>query len=128
MADIYLTKTFQAFAAHERISDATVIKAAREIQNKLYDANLGSCVYKKRVARTGGETRRLPSAYRFSGGRSPAFHAGVCQKNEKNNIVNDELAGLQCLAALYLDFSPFRLYPLVNDKKLRRLTYEQNPC
>lgn len=44
MTDIYLTKTFQAFAAHERISDATVIQAAREIQNQLYDANLGSCV------------------------------------------------------------------------------------
>ncbi|WP_245209863.1 type II toxin-antitoxin system RelE/ParE family toxin [Serratia sp. PL17] len=57
IADIYLTKTFQAFAAHERISDATVIKAAREIQNKLYDANLGSCVYTKRVARAGGGKR-----------------------------------------------------------------------
>lgn len=33
MTDIYLTRTFQAFATHERISDATVIKAAREIQN-----------------------------------------------------------------------------------------------
>lgn len=57
MTDIYLTKTFQAFAAHERISDTTVIKAAREIQNQLYDANLGSCVYKKRVARAGGGKR-----------------------------------------------------------------------
>ncbi|CAI0757099.1 Uncharacterized protein conserved in bacteria [Serratia quinivorans] len=57
MTDIYLTKTFQAFATHERISDATVIKAAREIQNQLYDANLGSCVYKKRVARASAGKR-----------------------------------------------------------------------
>lgn len=128
IADIYLTKTFQAFAAHERISDATVIKAAREIQNKLYDANLGSCVYKKRVARAGGGKRggyRVLIAFRDE---DRLFFMRGFAKNEKNNIANDELAGLQCLAALYLDFSPFRLYPLVNDKKLRRLTYEQNPC
>ncbi len=44
MADIYLTKTFQGFAARERISDATIVKAAREMQHQLYDANLGGCV------------------------------------------------------------------------------------
>ena len=44
MADIYLTKTFLGFAARERISDATI--AAREMQNQLYDASLGGCIYK----------------------------------------------------------------------------------
>lgn len=53
MADIYLTKTFLGFAARERISDATIVKAAREMQNQLYDASLGGCIYKKRIARTG---------------------------------------------------------------------------
>jgi hypothetical protein len=81
MTDIYLTKTFQAFAAHERISDATVNQAAREIQNQLYDANLGSCVYKKRVARAGGDKRggyRVLIAFRDEG--RFFFHAGICQK------------------------------------------------
>lgn len=127
MTDIYLTKTFQAFAAHERISDATVIKAAREIQNQLYDANLGSCVYKKRVARAGGGKR---GGYRvliaFQDEDRLFFMRGFA-KNEKDNIANDELVGLKRLAALYLDYSPFRLYQLVNDKQLRRLTYEQDP-
>ncbi|MGO4742329.1 type II toxin-antitoxin system RelE/ParE family toxin [Serratia quinivorans] len=127
MTDIYLTKTFQAFAAHERISDATVIKAAREIQNQLYDANLGSCVYKKRVARAGGGKR---GGYRvliaFQDEDRLFFMRGFA-KNEQDNIANDELVGLKRLAALYLDYSPFRLYQLVNDKQLRRLTYEQDP-
>lgn len=128
MTDIYLTKTFQAFAAHERISDTTVIKAAREIQNQLYDANLGSCVYKKRVARAGGGKRggyRVLIAFRDE---ARFFFMRGFAKNEMDNIASDELVGLKRLAALYLDYSPFRLYQLVNDKRLRRLTYEQDPC
>ncbi|HFD7736511.1 MULTISPECIES: type II toxin-antitoxin system RelE/ParE family toxin [Serratia] len=54
MTDIYLTKAFQTFAGDERISDATIVKAAREMQNQLYDANLGGYVYKKRIARMRG--------------------------------------------------------------------------
>ncbi|CAI0783925.1 Uncharacterised protein [Serratia grimesii] len=128
MTDIYLTKTFQAFAAHERISDATVIQAAREIQNQLYDANLGSCVYKKRVARAGGGKRggyRVLIAFRDE---DRFFFMRGFAKNEMDNIASDELVGLKRLAALYLDYSPFRLYQLVNDKRLRRLTYEQDSC
>lgn len=128
MTDIYLTKTFQAFAGHERIRDATVIKAAREIQNQLYDANLGSCVYKKRVARAGGGKRggyRVLIAFRDE---DRFFFMRGFAKNEMDNIASDELVGLKRLAALYLDYSPFRLYQLVNDKRLRRLTYEQDPC
>lgn len=128
MTDIYLTKTFQAFATRERISDATVIKAAREIQNQLYDANLGSCVYKKRVARAGGGKRggyRVLIAFRDE---DRFFFMRGFAKNEMDNIASDELVALKRLAALYLDYSPFRLYQLVNDKRLRRLTYEQDPC
>ena len=128
MTDIYLTKTFQAFAAHERICDATVIQAAREIQNQLYDANLGSCVYKKRVARAGGGKRggyRVLIAFRDE---DRFFFMRGFAKNEMDNIASDELVGLKRLAALYLDYSPFRLYQLVNDKRLRRLTYEQDSC
>lgn len=128
MTDIYLTKTFQAFATRERISDATVIKAAQEIQSQLYDANLGSCVYKKRVARAGGGKRggyRVLIAFRDE---DRLFFMRGFAKNEMDNISSDELLGLKRLAALYLDYSPFRLYQLVNDKRLRRLTYEQDPC
>jgi hypothetical protein len=128
MTDIYLTKTFQAFATRERISDATVIKAAREIQNQLYDANLGSCVYKKRVARAGAGKRggyRVLIAFRDE---DRFFFMRGFAKNEMDNIASDELVALKRLAALYLDYSPFRLYQLVNDKRLRRLTYEQDPC
>ena len=119
MADIYLTKTFQGFAARERISDATIVKAAREMQHQRYDANLGGCVYKKRIARAGAGKRggyRVLIVFRD-------FMRGFA-KSERENISADELQGLKHLAALYLDYSPFRLYQLVNNRELRRLSDE----
>lgn len=124
MTDIYLTKTFQAFAAGERIRDAAIIKAAREMQNQLYDANLGGCAYKKRIARPGGGKRNgycVPIA--FCDENRLFFMRGFA-KSERENISTDELQGLKHLAALYLDYSPFRLYQLVNNKELRRLSDE----
>ncbi|TXE31965.1 type II toxin-antitoxin system RelE/ParE family toxin [Serratia ureilytica] len=124
MADIYLTKTFQVFAARERISDATIVKAAREMQHQLYDANLGGCVYKKRIARAGAGKR---GGYRvlivFRDENRLFFMRGFA-KSERENISTDELQGLKHLAALYLDYSPFRLYQLVNNRELRRLSDE----
>ncbi len=63
MADIYLTKTFLGFAARERISDATIVKAAREMQRQLYDANLGGCVHRSGWC---GQTGRLSATDRIS--------------------------------------------------------------
>lgn len=124
MADIYLTKTFQGFAARELISDATIVKAAREIQRQLYDASLGGYVYKKRIARAGAGKR---GGYRvlivFRDEERLFFMRGFA-KSERENISTDELQGLKHLAALYLDYSPFRLYQLVNNKELRRLSDE----
>ncbi|WMW59745.1 type II toxin-antitoxin system RelE/ParE family toxin [Serratia marcescens] len=124
MADIYLTKTFQGFATRERISDAAIVKAAQEMQNQLYDANLGGCVYKKRLARAGAGKR---GGYRvlivFRDEERLFFMRGFA-KSERENLSADELQGLKHLAALYLDYSPFRLYQLVNNKELRRLSDE----
>ncbi|MBN5400234.1 type II toxin-antitoxin system RelE/ParE family toxin [Serratia marcescens] len=124
MADIYLTKTFQGFAARERISDATIVKAAREMQHQRYDANLGGCVYKKRIARAGAGKRggyRVLIVFRDE---DRLFFMRGFAKSERENMSADELQGLKHLAALYLDYSPFRLYQLVNNRELRRLSDE----
>ncbi|MEL5501824.1 type II toxin-antitoxin system RelE/ParE family toxin [Serratia ureilytica] len=124
MADIYLTKTFQDFAARERISDATIVRAAQEMQHQLYDANLGGCVDKKRIARAGAGKRggyRVLIVFRDE---DRLFFMRGFAKSERENISADELQGLKHLAALYLDYSPFRLYQLVNNRELRRLSDE----
>lgn len=121
MTDIYLTKAFQTFAGDERISDATIVKAAREMQNQLYDANLGGYVYKKRIARMRGGKRRGYRVLIATADEGRIFFMYGFAKNERDNINQDELISWRHLAALYLDYSPFRLYQLVNCGELIRL-------
>ena len=123
MADIYLTNTFLGFAARERISDATIVKVAREMQNQLYDASLGGCIYKSAslgLVRANGAAIGYRSFFAM---KNACFMRGFA-KSERENISTDELQGLKHLAALYLDYSPFRLYQLANNKELRRLSDE----
>lgn len=87
MADIYLTNTFLGFAARERISDATIVKAAREMQNQLYDASLGGCVYKKRIARTGAGKRAAIGYRSFFAMKNACFLCAALPKaREKTSV------------------------------------------
>ena len=122
MADIYLTNTFLGFAARERISDATIVKVAREMQNQLYDASLGGCIYKSASLGLVRANGRLSGTDRFRDEERLFLCAALPKARE--NISTDELQGLKHLAALYLDYSPFRLYQLANNKELRRLSDE----
>lgn len=50
---IFKTKTFTRWARKEGVTDDLVRKAVSEIEAGLIDAELGSCIYKKRIALKG---------------------------------------------------------------------------
>jgi hypothetical protein len=50
---IFKHKYFWQWAKNEKISDHKLIKAINEIEAGLYEANLGSGLYKKRIAMAG---------------------------------------------------------------------------
>ena len=50
-------KDFARWQASERLPDTALCKAVQEMESGLVDADLGGFVYKKRVARPGGEQR-----------------------------------------------------------------------
>ncbi len=50
---IFKNKMFFKWAKSEGLNDATLMKAAKEIDQGLIDANLGSNLVKKRIARKG---------------------------------------------------------------------------
>jgi hypothetical protein len=50
---VYKTKWFDRWAQKEGLTDLSLCMAAREIGSGLVDADLGSGLYKKRVARLG---------------------------------------------------------------------------
>jgi len=50
---VFKNKWFNRWARGEDIPDSALFKAAVEIATGRYDANLGGCLFKKRLARKG---------------------------------------------------------------------------
>jgi len=80
------------------VRDNVLISAIREIQEGLFDADLGGGIIKKRIALPGrgkrGSTRTLLATNR--GDRW--FFVFSFEKNERDNISNKELDALRALA------------------------------
>jgi hypothetical protein len=103
--NILKRKNFARWQENEKLSDLALCNAVREMESGLIDANLGACLYKKRIASLnrgkGGAYRTLLSArinhrYIFLHGFS---------KNEKANITQDEKKALQYAGKVYLELS-----------------------
>ncbi|MDX5297830.1 MAG: type II toxin-antitoxin system RelE/ParE family toxin, partial [Gammaproteobacteria bacterium] len=93
--DVLKRKDFARWQASEKLTDAALCKAIKEIENGLMDADLGGFLYKKRIARSGtgkrGGYRTLLAArmgYRY------VFLYGF-SKSDKANISQDEKVALQ---------------------------------
>ena len=95
MNKIFKRKDFARWQIGERLSDAALCKAVKEMESGLIDADLGGFLYKKRVARPGagksGGYRTLLSAR--IGGRYVFLHG--FPKNDRANITQDEKKALQ---------------------------------
>ena len=105
MTRILKRKDFARWQAGERLPDAALCKAVREIESGLIDADLGGFLYKKRVARAGGGksggyrtllAARIGSRYVFLHGFS---------KNERDNITQEEKRALQFAGRVFLNLS-----------------------
>ena len=98
-------KDFARWQAGEKLPDAALCKAVKEMESGLIDADLGSFLYKKRVARPGGGKsggyRTLVSAR--IGSRYVFLHG--FPKNDKANITQDEKKALQFAGKVFLELS-----------------------
>ena len=54
MTSVFKRKDFARWQAGEKLPDAALCKAVKEMAMGLIDADLGGFLYKKRVARSGG--------------------------------------------------------------------------
>ena len=83
---IYKHQYFKQWAKSENITDAALKEAVNEINNGLYDANLGGGLFKKRVAMPGKGKRgsyRTILAFRQE---EKAFFVYGYAKNSKENL------------------------------------------
>ena len=105
LPDILKRKDFARWQAAEKLTDAALCKAVREMENGLIDADLGGHLYKKRVARAGsgksGGYRTLLSAR--IGIRYVFLHG--FPKSATANITQDEKKALQYAGKVFLDLS-----------------------
>jgi hypothetical protein len=106
---IYQTREFNRWARKQGLPNAALCKAATEMANGLYEADIGGNVLKKRIARSGqgkrGGFRTLVATNR---GNLWFFVYGFA-KNERSNINQDEAAALKKLAAVLLTLKPIAL-------------------
>jgi hypothetical protein len=102
---VFKTRVFDRWAGKVGVTDAVLLKAVADIKRGLIDADLGSNLFKQRVALPGrgkgGSTRTL-LATRFAG--TLYFLFGF-EKSERDNITQRELGIYQSLASNLLALS-----------------------
>lgn len=119
-------KRFARWQAEERLPDAALCMAVREMEHGLIDASLGGLLYKQRIARPGGGkshgyrallSARLGHRYVFLHGFS---------KNDQENIAPDEQKALQFAGSVFLDLSPEALSKAIASGILLEIPCEQD--
>lgn len=115
---IFKYRLFYKWAKSEGLTDSSLKNAVEEIEKGLFEANLGSGLYKKRVARKGQGKR---SGYRtllaFRKDNRVIFMYGFA-KNERANIDSKEELVYKKLAEYYLEASDYQLNCLIKNGEL----------
>lgn len=119
-------KEFARWQAGEKLPDAALCKAVKEMEKGLIDADLGGFLYKKRVARPGGGKsggyRTLLSAR--IGDRYLFLHG--FPKSDKANITQDEKKALQFAGKVFLELSGEALSQALKSGVLLEVHCEQD--
>jgi len=115
---IYKTKGFDKWASKSDLTDAALRTAVEEMENGLYEANLGGDVYKKRVGlRNQGKRGGARTLLAFKKDDNVFFMYGFA-KNKQANVKPDELKALKLLAKQLLGYSQQDLDKAVNAGEL----------
>ena len=119
---IFKHRVFHLWARDEGLANQLIESAINEIGQGLFEANLGSGLYKKRVARKGKGKR---SGYRtliaFKHNDKAVLMYGFA-KNECENISDKEKEIYKRLAKYYLDITDMQLNVLIRNGELIEVT------
>jgi hypothetical protein len=98
---VYKYRAFSKWAKNENLDELLLKEAINEIEQGLFDANLGGNLYKKRIRRTGrGKSGGYRTFIAFKQGDKAIFLFGFA-KNVQENITGKELEVLQNLGRNY---------------------------
>jgi len=119
---VFKIREFSKWAAREGLADSVLCKVVAEMERGLVGVNLGSQVFKKRVALSGrGKSSgvRTLLAYRIG---SKAFFIYGFAKNVKDNIRHRELNALKVSADIFLSYNNEELNQAVKAGALIEVT------
>ncbi len=115
---IYKTRWFDRWARKQDLDDVSLCAAVAEMIAGLYDADLGSGLFKKRIARPGkGKRNGFRTLIATNKGDRWIFVFGF-PKNERSNIDTDEEEALKKLASELLSLTPEDLEKETLESKL----------
>jgi hypothetical protein len=118
---IFQSKWFVRFVRKEGISENALYEAVKQIEAGNYDADLGSGVFKQRVARAGGGQS---GGYRTilcvqSGQR--AFYVYGFAKSSRGNISKGEVGGFRKLARILFAMTEEQLEAMLKNGSFHEL-------
>jgi len=115
---IFKHKRFHQWTQSEHLKDVTLRQAIGEIEHGLYDANLGSGLYKKRVPMPGqGKKGGYRTLVAFKDGKNTFFVYGFA-KNIRANISDNEKRIYRKLAKDFLNMSDADIHEMLDCGKL----------
>ena len=123
---VFKTRVFDRWAGKVGVTDIALLKAVADIERGLIDADLGSNLFKQRVALPGrgksGSTRTL-LATRFAG--TLYFLFGF-EKKDRDNITQRELGIYHSLASTLVMLSNEQIETALNGNELIEVQHEPN--
>lgn len=118
---VFKTKLFHDWQKKEGFPDKSLCAAVDEMSRGLIDANLGSGLVKKRIARPGaGKSSGFRTLLATNKNDKWFFVYGFA-KNERDNIESQELLALKRLAAVLLGMDANAINKLLADKELKEI-------
>lgn len=115
---VFKNKMFFKWAKSEGLTNLILLKAVKEINQGLIDANLGGNLIKKRIARKGeGKRSGFRTMVVFQKDHRTVFVYGFA-KNQRNNITEQEEIALKKLAQSLLDAEDSELKDMITSGDL----------
>ncbi|MDO9558712.1 MAG: type II toxin-antitoxin system RelE/ParE family toxin [Syntrophales bacterium] len=112
---IFKNKWFNRWARREKISDTILLDAATDIVADKVDADLGGCLFKKRIARAGSGKRegyRIIVGYKKQNADRIIFLYAFA-KSEKANISLREESALSLVAEAFISATDKQVNELI---------------
>jgi hypothetical protein len=123
MIRVYKNAWFAKFASKEKIDARLLCEAIERAENGLIDADLGSGLFKQRIAREGaGKSGGYRTFVFFRSGERAIFAYGFA-KSDRANLTRDELEEFKRAAKFALAFTQSEIDALVQNGKLEEIEH-----